>query len=104
MSQLVFVRHTILNISQEANWQLIKQHEQALINKSNQKENCHGQSHVYRTGDKVLLKNTWKMKFDQDAYTGLYTVTEVRNNGTASACKVNVTDTFNLRNITPFKE
>ena len=39
LSQLVFGRDAILNINQEANWQLIKQHKQALINKGNQKEN-----------------------------------------------------------------
>ena len=38
-SQLVFGRDAILNINQEANWQLIKQHKQALLNKGNQKEN-----------------------------------------------------------------
>ena len=38
-SQLVFGRDAILNINQEANWQLIKQRKQALINKSNQKQN-----------------------------------------------------------------
>ena len=39
LSQLVFERDAILNIDQEANWQFIKQREQALINKSNKKEN-----------------------------------------------------------------
>ena len=38
-SQLVFGRDVILNNDQEANWQLIKQHKQALINEGNQKEN-----------------------------------------------------------------
>ena len=59
-SQLVFGRDAILNINQEANWQLIKQLEQALINKGNQKENCCRCFHVYCTGDKVLLKNSWR--------------------------------------------
>ena len=103
-SQLVFGRDAILNINQEANWQLIKQRKQALINKGNQKENRRRQSHVYHTGDKVLLKNAWKTKFNQDAYIGPYTVTEVRNNGTVRACRGNITDTYNLRNITPFQE
>ena len=38
-SQLVFGRDAILDINQEANWQLIKQCKQALMNKGNQKEN-----------------------------------------------------------------
>ena len=52
-SQLVFGRDAILNINQEANWQLIKQRKQALINKGNQKENRQRQSHMYHTGGKV---------------------------------------------------
>ena len=84
-SQLVFGRDAILNTNQEANWQLIKQSKQVLINKGNLKENnqeanwqlikqCkqalinkvnqkqkrRRQSHVYRTRDKVLLKIAWK--------------------------------------------
>ena len=81
LSQLISGRDTILNINQEANWQLNKQCKQVLINKGNQKENQSRQSHVYHTGDKVLLKNAWKTKFNQDIYIGPYTVTEVRNNG-----------------------
>ena len=103
-SQLVFGRDAILNINQEANWQLIKQRKQALINKGNQKENRRRQSHVYRTGDKVLLKNAWKTKYNADAYIGPYTITAVNeNNGTVNARKGKVTDTYNIRNITPYK-
>ena len=69
-SQLVFGRDAILKI----NWQLIKQCKQALRNKGNQKENLPRQSHVYHTEDKVLLKNTWKTKFNQDAYIGPYSM------------------------------
>ena len=56
-SKLVFGRDAIFNINQEANWQLIKQCKQALINKGNQKENQSRQSHVYHTREKVLSKN-----------------------------------------------
>ena len=103
-SQLVFYRNTILNINQEANWQLIKERKQALINKGNQKENCCRQSHVYCTGDKVLLKNAWNIEFNQDACIESHTVTKVCNNETVRACRDNITDTYNLHNITPFKE
>ena len=59
---------------------------------------------MYHTGDKVLLKNALKTNINQDAYLGPYTMTEVRNNGSIHNRKGNVTDTYNLRNITPFKE
>ena len=81
-SQLVFSRDLILFINQEANWQLLKQSKQVSINNANQKENRRRQYHVYCTGYKVLLKNTWKTKFNQDAYIGSYIRTEVQNNRT----------------------
>ena len=65
-SQLVFGWDASVNINQEANWQVMKQHKQALINKGNQKENRLRQPHVYRAGDKIL-KDAWKTKFNQDA-------------------------------------
>ena len=52
---------------------------------------------MYYTGKKVMLKNAWKTKFNQDAYIGHYTVIEVQNIGTVPACKGKC-------NITPFKE
>ena len=88
-SQLVFGREAIRNINQEANWQLIKQFKQALLNKGNQKENCRWQSRVF---------------FNQDAYIGPYTVIEDKNNGTVRAHRGNVTDTYYMHNIIPFKE
>ena len=98
-SQLIFGRDTILNINQEANWQLIKKRKEALINKGSQKQNCCRQSHVCCTGDKVLLKNAWIVKLNQDTFIGPYTVIKVRNNGTVCARKGNLMDTYNLRNI-----
>ena len=74
----------------KANWHFIKKRKRALINKCNQKEYCRRQSHVYRTGDKGLLKNAWKTKFIQDTYAGPSTVTEVRYNGTARTRRGNI--------------
>ena len=42
---------------------------------------------MYNKGDKVLLKNTWKIKFNQDAHLGAYTITAIRSNSTAGAYK-----------------
>ena len=55
--------------------------KQDLINKGNERENCNQINHVYKQGDKVLLKNAWMTKFNQDAYTGPYIIKAVRNNG-----------------------
>ena len=103
-AQLVFGRDSILNVKHKANWKIIKERKQKLINKGNERENKNRIEHKYKVGDKVLLKNAWKTKFNQDAYIGPYTITTVRNNGTIRARKGRVTDTYNLRNIIPFKE
>ena len=61
-------------------------------------------SHVCHSGDKVLLKKVWKIKFNQDACKGPYTVTEVQNKGMTLALKNSATDTYKLSNDTTFKE
>ena len=103
-AQLVFGRDSVLNVQHEANWQLIKERKQKLINRGNTQENKSRLDHVYKIGDKVLLKNAWKTKFNQDSYLGPYTITAVRDNGTVRARHGIVTDTYNLRNITPYRE
>ena len=45
-----------------------------------------------------------KTKFNQNAYLGPHIITAVRNNGTVRAHKGRITDTFNINNITPYKE
>ena len=52
--------------------------------------------HTYKQGDKVLLKITWKTKFNQEVYLGPYIITAVRNNGVVRTRKGRVTDTFNI--------
>ena len=59
---------------------------------------------MHRTGDKVLLKNGWKTKSNQDALKCPYTVTEAQNNGIICTRKGNTTDIYNLRNIMPFNK
>ena len=77
----------ITNINEEANWQLLKN-----INKS--KKNCCRIYHLYRIKERV----------ENETQTSPYTVTEVQNNAILCACKDNVTDAYNFRNITPLEE
>ena len=70
----------------------------------NKWENLNQINHTYKQRDKVLLKNGWKTKFNQDAYIGLYVTTAIRNNGNVRVHKGIDTDTFNIRNLTPDKE
>ena len=93
-----------MNTRHEANWQLIKTRKQNLINKGNARENRKRTEHVYKPGDLVLLKNAWNTKYNDQAYIGPYTITAVNtNNGTVNALKGNVTDTYNICNIPPYR-
>ena len=59
---------------------------------------------MHKQGDKVLLENAWKTKSYQDVYIGPNVIRSVRNNVFFRARKGRVTDTFNIRNLTPYKE
>ena len=103
-TQLVFGRDAILNTRHEADCRITKTCKQRLINRGNERKNNNRKDNTYQVGEKVLLKNEWKTKFSQDAYKGPYTITAVRDNGTVRAHKGLVMDTYNLRNIIPYKE
>jgi len=53
-SQLVFGRDAILNTRLEADWNIIRQRKQNMIQKNNQRENKSRVNHQYKVGDKVL--------------------------------------------------
>ena len=103
-SQLVFGRDAILNTKFEANWQLIKQRKQTLINTNNKRENEKRIPHQYHVGDKVLVHlGDVKSKFAPQ-YEGPFIVTGVNNNGTLQVQKGSVTETVNIRIVHPFRE
>ena len=101
--QLVFGRDAIMNLTFDANWQLIRQRKQAAIQKNNKAENKKRVEHDYKIHDSVLVRNEQSTKFGQDAYNGPWTILEVRNNGTVKIQKGSITDIYNIRNITPYK-
>ena len=60
--QLVFGRDTMLNIKHEADWELIRQRKQQMINKNNLRENSKRIPYTYQPGQKVLLKTGTEYK------------------------------------------
>ena len=80
--QLVFGCDAILNIAHKANWKLIKDGKQELINKNNATENASRKLHVYNVGDRVLIKNDWSAKYRKVAFLCPYPITNVNSNGT----------------------
>ena len=55
LSQLVFGRDAMLNVTFEANWQYIKDRKQKLIQQNNKRENAKRIPHEYSVGDQVLV-------------------------------------------------
>lgn len=102
-TQLVFGRDAILNIKFDANWKLIRERKQRIINANNQKENKKRIPHNYRVGDKVLYRIEWVSKYNENPYEGPYEIVQVNTNGTVRLKKGAVTDTVNIRLLKPYK-
>ena len=102
-SQLVFSRDAILPIQHVANWQYIKERKIFQIRKDNVRENSTRIPYKYKTGDLVLIKQEFHRKCGSPSYLGPYTVTEVCENGTLQINNGVVTDTYNIRNVQPYR-
>ena len=101
--QLVFNRDMIFNIQHAANWKIIKQRKQKLINKNNERENSKRIPHEYKTGDLVLLRRGNENKYESP-YSGPHTILQVNDNGTVRMTVGAVTDTYNIRRLTPYHQ
>ena len=111
-SQLVFGRDAILNTKLEADW-IYKQ--QVLIEAAEAayswarsrgiaKEQRKRIPHQYQVGDQVLVKNPEvKTKFAGPEYKGPFTIRAVHDNGTVRVQMDKTLDTFNIRQIKPYK-
>ena len=69
-SQLVFGRDAILNTRFEADWNIIRQRKQNMIQKNNQRENKSRINYQYIVGDKVLYQRDDKAKYQNDPWDG----------------------------------
>jgi len=49
-----------------------------------------------------MVKGEQSTKFDSDAYLGPYKIVQINNNGTVRVNEGVITDTYNIRNITPY--
>ena len=79
-----------------------------LIQKNNERENSKRCKYTYEIGQKVLIKTEQSRKFGKDPYIGPLEVVAVRNNGSLRLKKLlgrgAVFETYNLRNVFPYKE
>ena len=104
-SQLVFGRDALLNVSFQANWEVIRQRKQRMINLNNARENMTRREYQYTVGQQVMVKLDPNRKHGVDHYKGPYTVSQVNGNGTVKLTRVTtsgaVVQTWNIRNIEP---
>ena len=102
-AQLVFGRDAILNTVFEANWQLIKERKQKIINLNNARENARRISHTYRVKDQVMCVGKPTLaKFGSDPWDGPHEIVKVNDNGTVRLKKGSVIETVNTRQIKPY--
>jgi transposase InsO family protein len=101
--QLVFGRDMIFPIEHIADWQLIKNRKQIMIDRNNAKENLKRIDYDYRAGEKVLIFTPDPNKMEQPR-EGPYEIVQVHTNGTVTLQKGPVTQRYNVRQIVPFRE
>ncbi len=99
--QLVFGRDMIFNIQHKANWELIRERKQRLIDKNNKQENAKRIVHSYQVGDQVLLKRGTENKYEAPN-SGPHTILQVYDNGTVQMKVGSVTDIYNIRRLIPY--
>ena len=103
-TQLVFGRDAILNTVFEANWKLIRERKQKLINQNNMRENAQRIPHQYNARDQVLcIGKPTLAKYGTNPWDGPYEIISVNDNGTVRLKKGAVIETINIRQIKPYK-
>ena len=101
--QLVFGRDSILNVQHLADWRYIQYQKQNLINKNTMRENKSRWPYEYQVNDEVMVKMDQTSKYGTNAYKGPYKVSKINDNGTVHLEMGNIVDTYNIRNIKPYR-
>ena len=103
-SQLVFGRNAILNIQHQVNWKFVKDRKEKMIRWNNERENALRRKHDYHVGDMVMIKTEQRTKYGTSSYLGPYEIVKVNTNGTVRIREGTVTDTYNIRNVSPYTQ
>ena len=103
-AQLVFGRDASLNIPFKADWALIRERKQKLINENNERENKTRREHHCHVGDQVIVKNDPNLKHGANPYSKPVRVVEAHDNGTVRCKKGRKLDMINIRNMSPCHE
>ena len=101
---LVFNRHTFLNIPLIADWHAITLKREHLINENLMRENQKRRRHDY-TPQQKILKKTWNPRKLGIRTRGPYTILQPHVNGTVTIeLRPGISERLNIRRIIPYKE
>ena len=101
---LAFHRDMLLDIPLVADWLLIQQKRQVLIDENLRRQNMKRRSFDYVVGGRVLVKRTTPSKLGL-RYYGPFVITQVHTNGTITIRrKPTVFERINIRRVVPYKE
>ena len=108
-AQLVFNRDAIHNVAFRADWNYIKDRKQRLIDQNNRRENAKRRRYTYNVGDRVRVTQDYQRKHGQNQFKGPLEIEAVNDNGTVELRQDTpnggaVTQTWNIRNILPYKD
>jgi len=101
-AQLVYGRDMFLPIKFEADWQRIRNRRQAEMTRNNNRENRLRIPHEYKVGDQVLVQRPGTLRKMTTPRQGPYKIVQVNTNGTIRIQRGVVTETINIRRVTPF--
>ena len=100
---IAFGRDMLLNIPLIADFKLLRDRRQAVINANLAKENKRRIQHDYQPGDQVL-KAVWEPTKLEPRFEGPYTLTKVHVNGNVTMqVTPHTTERLNVRRIKPYR-
>ena len=103
-AQLIFGRDMIYPVEYVAEWDVLRQKKQKIIDKNNTRENSRRVEFDYCVGQKILIINTDIQRKLDNPTTGPYEITDVFSNGIVCIRCGNVLEHLNIRRIKPYHE
>ena len=102
MGQLIFGCDMILPIKHKVNRELIRQKNQAHINKYNIHKNIKRVDYYYKVGENVMLKKKSEYKYETP-YSGPYVIMKMRTKGTVTLPMGKTEIKYNIFQINTYK-
>ena len=99
--QLLFERYIILPIEHVANWRLIYQCKQTLIDKNTDRQNSTRTNHHLKVDNQVLIRNNQSNKYETP-HKGPYNIIKTWINGKVTSRMGTKKERINIRRLKPY--